>query len=198
MFRILEVIAGNVLHGPGTIRLPGSVPCPPEFRGAVTHDPALCLACGICSYVCVSDAITGAEQDKNYLWTYEPGRCTFCARCVERCPGRALTMAAGPVAACFKPGERGVQQLVPFPTCPHCGEPSRPVNEELLGRAYDEVNPEIRLLARLCERCRQRLQGKQFLAANPEGESLERTQKRTDQERMNQEPTDQGRKGEAE
>ena len=65
MFRILEVIAGNVLHGPGTIRLPGSVPCPPEFRGAVTHDPALCLACGICSYVCVSDAITGAEQDKN-------------------------------------------------------------------------------------------------------------------------------------
>ena len=64
MFRILAVIAGNVLHGPGTVRLPDSVPCPPNFRGAVTHDPALCLACGICSYVCVGDAITAAEQDR--------------------------------------------------------------------------------------------------------------------------------------
>ena len=203
MFHILAVIAGNLLHGPGTIRLPGSVPCPANFRGAVTLDPALCLACGICSYVCVSDAITGEEQDKNYLWTYEPGRCTFCARCVDRCPGRALTMAAEPVAAYSKPGERGVRQLVPFPACPHCGAPSRPVNEELLGRAYDEVNQEIRLLARLCERCRQRLQCKQFLATNSEDEPLERIQKRMNQERMNQERmiqerTDQGRKGEAE
>ena len=189
MFRILAAIAGNVLHGPGTIRLPGSVPCPANFRGAVTLDPALCLACGICSYVCVSDAITGEEQDKNYLWTYEPGRCTFCARCVDRCPGRALTMAAEPVAAYSKPGERGVRQLVPFPACPHCGAPSRPVNEELLGRAYDEVNPEIRLLARLCEHCRQRLQRKQFLATNSEDEALEQT----DQGR-----TDRGQKGEAE
>ena len=128
MFRILEVIAGNVLHGPGTIRLPGSVPCPPEFRGAVTHDPALCLACGICSYVCVGDAITAAEQDKNYLWTYEPGRCTFCARCVDHCPGHALTMAGVPVAAYFKPGQLGVQHLAPFPACSQCGGPSRPVN----------------------------------------------------------------------
>ena len=194
MFRILEVIAGNVLHGPGTIRLPGSVPCPPEFRGAVTHDPALCLACGICSYVCVGDAITAAEQDKNYVWTYEPGRCTFCARCVDHCPGLALTMAAGPVAAYFKPGELSVQHLAPFPACPQCGEPSRPVNGQLLGRAFDEVNPEIRLLARLCERCRQHLQSKQFLATNIDDEA----QIRTDQERTGQKRTDHGRKGEAE
>jgi phage terminase large subunit GpA-like protein len=98
-------------------------------------------------------------------------------------------MAAEPVAAYSKPGERGVRQLVPFPACPHCGAPSRPVNEELLGRAYDEVNPEIRLLARLCEHCRQRLQRKQFLATNSEDEALEQT----DQGR-----TDRGQKGEAE
>lgn len=194
MFRILAVIAGNVLHGPGTVRLPDSVPCPPNFRGAVTHDPGLCLACGICSYVCVGDAITAAEQDKNYVWTYEPGRCTFCARCVDHCPGLALTMAAGPVAAYFKPGELSVQHLAPFPACPQCGEPSRPVNEALLGRAFDEVNPEIRLLARLCERCRQQLQSKQFLATNIDDEA----QIRTDQERTGQKRTDHGRKGEAE
>jgi formate hydrogenlyase subunit 6/NADH:ubiquinone oxidoreductase subunit I len=194
MFRILAVIAGNVLHGPGTVRLPDSVPCPPNFRGAVTHDPALCLACGICSYVCVGDAITAAEQDKNYVWTYEPGRCTFCARCVDHCPGLALTMAAGPVAAYFKPGELSVQHLAPVPACPQCGEPSRPVNEALLGRAFDEVNPEIRLLARLCERCRQQLQSKQFLATNIDDEA----QIRTDQEQTGQKRTDHGRKGEAE
>ena len=198
MFRILEVIAGNVLHGPGTIRLPGSVPCTPEFRGAVTHDPALCLACGICSYVCVGDAITAAEQDKNYLWTYEPGRCTFCARCVDHCPGHALTMAGVPVAAYFKPGQLGVQHLAPFPACSQCGGPSRPVNGQLLGRAFDEVNPEIRLLARLCERCRQRLQSRKFLATISEDNSLERIQERMNRERTDQERTDQGRKGEVE
>ena len=67
------------------------------------------------------------------------------------------------------------------------------MNEELLGRAYDEVNQEIRLLARLCERCRQRLQCKQFLATNSEDEA----QIRMNQERMNQGRTDQDRKGEA-
>jgi hypothetical protein len=51
------------------------------------------------------------------------------------------------------------------------------------------VNPEIRLLARLCEHCRQRLQRKQFLATNSEDEALEQT----DQGR-----TDRGQKGEAE
>jgi formate hydrogenlyase subunit 6/NADH:ubiquinone oxidoreductase subunit I len=168
MFRILAVIAGNVFQSPRTIRLPGSVPCPSEFRGAVMLDPALCLACGICSYVCVSEAITGAEQDKNYIWTYEPGRCTFCARCVDRCPGHALSMSAEPVPVYFKPGDLGILRLVPLPTCPHCGAPSRPVSEALLARAYDEVNQDIRQLARLCERCRQHLQRKQFAATNPE------------------------------
>jgi hypothetical protein len=64
----------------------------------------------------------------------------------------------------------------------------------LLGRAFDEVNPEIRLLARLCERCRQQLQSKQFLATNIDDEA----QIRTDQERTGQKRTDHGRKGEAE
>jgi len=174
MLRILAVIAGNVAQGPGTIRLPGSVPCPSEFRGAVTLDPTRCVACGICSYVCVSDAITGADEDKGYLWAYEPGRCTFCARCVDHCPGRALTMASEPVPAYFKLGERGAQQLVPFPVCPRCGAPSRPVNEELLGRAYEEVNENIRELAHLCSRCRQQLQRKQFADTDLGDEPQER------------------------
>jgi len=72
--------------------------------------------------------------------------------------------------------------------------PSRPVNGQLLGRAFDEVNPEIRLLARLCERCRQRLQSRKFLATISEDNSLERIQERMNRERTDQERTDQGRK----
>ena len=90
MPKILRVIARNLKQGPATIRLPGSVPVPDGFRGRVKIDPRHCLACGMCSYVCVTQAITGSNSPAAFQWAYDPGRCTFCARCLERCPGSAL------------------------------------------------------------------------------------------------------------
>lgn len=156
MFKILKIIAGNVVGGPATVALPGSVPSPAWFRGAVTLNPAKCIACGMCSYVCVSNAITGSEETAAYAWAYEPGRCTFCARCVERCPGRALSMAPDPAPSYEHPGELSVEHLVEFQPCPECGKPVRPATEELLGRAFDHIKEETRELMRLCERCRRR------------------------------------------
>jgi len=156
MFRILKIIAANVAGGPATVALPGSVPAPAFFRGAVTLNPAKCIACGMCSYVCVSSAITGSEMKNAYEWDYEPGRCTFCARCVERCPGHALSMAQEAARSYEHPGELSVEHLVQFKACPHCGDPVRPASEEFLGRAFDHIKDETRELVRLCERCRRR------------------------------------------
>jgi Fe-S-cluster-containing hydrogenase component 2 len=153
---MLWLIAGNLADGPATVRLPDSVPPPSRYRGRVILDPSRCLACRICAYVCVSDAITGAEEDAAYAWAYEPGRCTFCARCLDRCPGDALVMASEAPPAYFRLGELGVRHLVPFPVCPECGAPVRPVSEELLGRAFEHLTDDIRDLARRCERCRRR------------------------------------------
>ncbi len=152
-----------------TVRLPDAVPAPGGYRGAVTLDPARCLACRTCGYVCVSAAITGAEVSTGYAWDYEPGRCTFCARCVDRCPGNALSMSPVPLPAYARPGELAVHHLVPFAACLDCGKPVRPATGELLARAFEHVTDETRALLRCCERCRRRRLQRRLLAAAFEG-----------------------------
>lgn len=166
MQQILHIIGANLTKKPATVRLPESVPSPPGYRGQVILDPTHCLACGICGYVCVSDAITGADEGSGYAWAYEPGRCTFCARCLDHCPGRALSMSAEPLSPYARLGELGVWRLVAFPACPDCGASTRPVTDELISRAFDQIKEDTRALVRLCERCRRRrLQRSLFIAA---------------------------------
>lgn len=175
MLRILQVIANNLGRGPATVRLPGSVPSPPGFRGRVILDPTRCVACGVCAYVCVSGAITGTNEDKAYAWQYEPGRCTFCARCVDHCTGRALSMESEPAPVYSRPGELNVLQRVPFPLCRSCGAPTRPLTEEFLTRAFDRVEEPVRELLSLCERCKRRRLQRNMLAAAAE-DGKEQTQ----------------------
>jgi formate hydrogenlyase subunit 6/NADH:ubiquinone oxidoreductase subunit I len=174
VLQILRLIAGNLGRGPATIRLPGSVPVPPGFRGRVLLEPARCLACGLCAYVCVSDAITGREDGGGgYGWEYDPGRCAFCARCVDHCPGHALAMASEPTRPYLEPGELAVRERIAFPPCPDCGAPARPATPQLLGLAFEHPTEHTRELVRRCERCRRRRQQRGLAAAagiSPAGE----------------------------
>ena len=157
MPRILRVIARNLKEGPVTIRLPGSVPVPEGFRGRVKIDPARCLACGTCAYVCVTNAITGTNGPAAFEWAYDPGRCTFCARCLERCPGRALTMECAPAPIYRKRGDLRVSFDIALPECPECGAPNRPVTSDLIELAFGKtINNDTRAVMSLCPRCRQR------------------------------------------
>lgn len=173
MRRILQVIAENLGHRPVAVPLPDHVPTPDGFRGRVTLDPARCIGCGMCAYVCVSNAITGAAEGDAYRWTYDPGRCAFCARCVERCPGGALSNDDQPVPAYARPGELAVRTLVTFPACPDCGAPTRPAPEELAHRAFAEVTDETRALLHRCDRCRRKIMQKK-LAPGPFAEEKTR------------------------
>jgi formate hydrogenlyase subunit 6/NADH:ubiquinone oxidoreductase subunit I len=51
-----------------------------------------CTGCGLCAYVCTSSAITVQKVEDGFKWSYDPGQCTFCARCTQRCPKKTLTM----------------------------------------------------------------------------------------------------------
>jgi hypothetical protein len=164
VLRILRVMNHNVAEGPVTVRLPASVSSPSGYRGSVALDPSRCLACRVCAYVCVSAAITAAEDGTAYAWAYEPARCTFCARCLERCPGAALTMAAEPLPPYLQVGQLAVRHQVPFPACPDCGTPTRPVTQELMHRAFAQVKEDAQELLRRCERCRRRRLQQSLLA----------------------------------
>jgi uncharacterized protein with PIN domain len=62
-------------------------------------------------------------------------------------------------------GQLEIRHLVPFPACPDCGVPVRPVTEELIRRAFEEVKQDTQELMRRCERCRRRLQQGLLVAA---------------------------------
>jgi len=166
MPKILRVIARNLKQGPATIRLPGSVPVPNGFRGRVKIDPAHCLACGMCSYVCVSQAITGSNSPAAFQWAYDPGRCTFCARCLERCPGSALSMECAAAPIYRKRGDLRVSFDIALPACPECGAPNRPVTSNLVDLAFGEtITDEIRAMMNLCPSCRRRRMSNAFAQA---------------------------------
>ena len=170
MLEILKVIFGNLTSKRATVPLPLSVPTPKQFRGPVEMDANRCIGCGMCSYVCVTNAITASDQGAEYNWAYEPGRCTFCGRCLERCPVHAIRMDSAPLEPYRVPGERSVEHVVVFGKCPECGEPVRGAHGELLDRAFETVSDQIRAVITLCERCR-RLRLQDNLRLNAKGES---------------------------
>jgi len=154
MFDILQLIRKNVAEGPVTIRLPHRTPPPTGFRGLVLLDSSRCIGCGMCAYVCVSESVTGNGDEGQYHWRYEPGRCTFCARCVDRCPADALSMSADSPPVYSRARELDAKHDVPFPACKACGKPKRPAPETLLRWAAPSIDDQTRELYQLCEGCR--------------------------------------------
>lgn len=153
---ILKVIAENLRNEPAAVPLPASVPTPAGFHGRVLMDPSRCIGCGMCAYVCVSNAIVGKDQGGKYHWKYDGAACAFCGRCVERCPASALSQAAEPTASYDKPGGLVVHHVVTFAPCPGCGEPTRQPSPAMLAAAYPAITDEQRELLRHCDRCRRR------------------------------------------
>lgn len=154
---IFAVISRNLRRSPQTLRFPDRPAPAPDFRGLVSIDTAACLSCGICDYVCVSGAITMVERDELAGdWTYDPGRCTFCGRCVDHCPGEALSHDGDRAANYKRPGALAHTATVAYPACPECGRPARPFSERLLAQAHEQISEELRTRSRLCDRCRRR------------------------------------------
>lgn len=52
-------------------------------------DPALCTGCGLCQEICQFDAF----YKKDSIFQVELDQCEGCARCVDFCPTKAITMA---------------------------------------------------------------------------------------------------------
>lgn len=153
---IFHLIGANVMSEPVTLRYPERVPTPEHYRGLVQIESHHCVGCATCAYVCVSSAIIVDQHISDFVWQYDPAKCTFCGRCVEVCPTQALTMQRERPPIYHHPQELLICHQIDYPLCEECGQPVRLANERVLMRAFDEVSEQIRQRIRLCERCRQR------------------------------------------
>jgi len=162
--KIFQILRNNLLRKPITLRYPKEVPEPKGYRGLVKIDEKKCICCGICAYVCISNAVIVKEQDHSCEWEYYPGRCTFCGKCADTCPGEALSMEAKSATSYSRPEQLNEAHRIPYPICPECGRPTPPVSEAMLMRAFKEITDQIRSRGLLCQRCRKRRSQKDLWA----------------------------------
>jgi formate hydrogenlyase subunit 6/NADH:ubiquinone oxidoreductase subunit I len=90
VMNILIMLWKNLRRGYQTLLFPARPRVTPRFRGLVQFDPELCTGCAVCRFRCTSRAIEFKAGKGEFMWSYNPGQCTFCGRCVEGCTEHAL------------------------------------------------------------------------------------------------------------
>lgn len=143
----------HLKDGPVTVRLPQHVPTGPGYRGLVIQHSG-CVGCGICAYVCAPGAIEIRDHEHSYDWIYDPGKCTFCSRCMLDCPTQVLAMTPAAPPPYSKAGELRTVVTLPYPICRICGRSAPPASEPLLDRVFGTAPDAIKKWSELCLDCR--------------------------------------------
>lgn len=90
---IFRLLFDNLRKGTVSFTLPHVHECTSnQYRGLIHNDASRCVGCGSCAYVCPTAAIEVKRSGDEYNWTYDPAKCAFCSRCIDRCRPKTLTI----------------------------------------------------------------------------------------------------------
>jgi formate hydrogenlyase subunit 6/NADH:ubiquinone oxidoreductase subunit I len=87
---ILTMLWKNLWGGYRTMLFPERPKVSSGYRGLIRFAPEHCTGCAICKFRCTAKAIEFKAGKGEFVWSYDPGQCTFCGRCVEGCIDHAL------------------------------------------------------------------------------------------------------------
>ena len=87
---ILTMMWKNLRRGYQTLLFPARPKVTPRFRGWCNSIPRSAPAAPSAASAAPPRAIEFKAGKGEFTWSYNPGQCTFCGRCVEGCTEHAL------------------------------------------------------------------------------------------------------------
>ena len=159
MSSFIKIAIRNLLKGPRTDPYPfGETFIPENLRGKLKVDANACTACGTCEEVCPSGAIHITKNDNIYVHTTWYNSCCYCGNCEFFCPTGAIKLTNDFHTANT---EKEKYKFINVATiakvkCEKCSEYFMAPSEELLKRAYPNLNDSIKRFLTLCPKCRQK------------------------------------------
>jgi len=119
-------------------------PAPTNFRGRPIFDPTKCIGCAGCANNCPAGEILIFDVCQEIRVLHYLGRrCTYCGRCADVCPEKAITMSQDFETATDQIGDLQQHLELFMSTCQRCGrcfkEPSPLEQLKLKGYRADDL-----------------------------------------------------------
>ncbi|MEM1995371.1 MAG: 4Fe-4S binding protein [Nitrososphaerales archaeon] len=131
-----------------TIKYPFGPPAhlPEGFRGRLQIDHEKCIACGACTMVCASGALSRIEDGENVGVKVQYSRCIFCGQCQDSCPTQAIKLSTDFALTTTDLDSLILKNELPVVKCQICGKPvvSKTQLEWGLKRVLENINPSMK------------------------------------------------------
>lgn len=136
-------------------------PIPREGFGKITVDEPKCVACGACTNLCETKAITVKETKNHRKMYYAHYLCTGCEACIRACPTEAITVKKEIHLKPFLTKHEYQFSESKLIVCTNCG--AKFATERILEQIKDEFELLDSKLISLCPVCRREIIGEDFV-----------------------------------